>query len=148
MNMLGMDVASRRRGGAGEGGRERRELDHRTKAAFEVFHSAPVPMASCDATGRVRIANPAFLEFLGCAGDVGGIELKDSGLLEVYPQLLADLEKVEIKRKAVKRVLYLAEGGGSTVEVAMILTASPAASEVTAGEIHITLHPLRNIRET
>jgi serine/threonine-protein kinase len=149
MNMLGMDVASRRRsGGGGEGGgRERRELDHRTKAGWEVMHAAPIPMASCDATGRVRIANPAFLEFLGCAGDVGGIELKDSGLLEVYPQLLGDLEKVAIKRKAIKRVLYLAEGGGTTVEVALIMTASPPTSEVTAGEIHVALHPLRLIRE-
>lgn len=148
MNMLGMDVASRRRSGAGEGGRERRDLDHRTKAGWEVFHAAPVPMASCDVTGRVRIANPAFLEFLGCAGDVGGIELKDSGLLEVYPQLLIDLEKVAIKRKAIKRVLFLAEGGGTTVEVALIMTASPPTSEVTAGEIHIALHPLRHIRDS
>jgi hypothetical protein len=152
MNMLGMDVASRGRGarggGAGEGGRERRELDHRTKAAFEVFHTAPVPMASCDATGRVRIANLAFLEFLGCAGDVGGIELKDSGLMEVYPALLTDLEKVAIKRKAIKRVLFLSEGGGATVEVALIMSASPTTSEVTAGEIHLALHPLRHVRDS
>lgn len=147
MNMLGMDVASRRRSGAGEGGRERRDLDHRTKAAFELFATAPVPMASCDVGGRVRLANPAFLEFLGCAGDVGGIELKDSGLLEIYPQLLRDLESVATQRKAVKRVLYLAEGGGTTVEVALILTASPTTNEVTAGEIHIALHPLRSIRD-
>ncbi len=148
MNMLGMDGGARRRSGPGEGGaRERRDLDHRIKAAFEVFNTAPIPMASCDPTGRVRIANPAFLEFLGCAGDVGGIELKDSGLLDVYPQLLRDLENVAVKRKAIKRVLYLAEGGGATVEVAVVLTASPTTSEVTAGEVHIALHPLRIVKD-
>ncbi len=146
MNMLGMETA-RRRSGSGEGARERRDHDHRDKAAFEVFQTAPVPMASCDPAGKVRIANAAFLEFLGCAGDVGGIDLKDSGLLDVYPQLMRDLDAVATKRKAVKRVVYLSEGGGATVEVAVVLTASPSTSEVTAGEVHIALHPLRNIRE-
>ncbi len=145
MNMLGMETA-RRRSATAEGARERRDVDHRARAACEVFLSAPLPMASCDPSGKVRVANPAFLEFLGCAGDVGGIELKDSGLLEIYPQLLHDLESVAVKRKAIKRVLYLAEGGGSTVEVAVVLTASPSTSQVTAGEIHLALHPLRHIR--
>jgi PAS domain-containing protein len=148
MNMLGMD-SGRRRSGAGagvDGSRERRELDHRARAAYEVFVTAPIPMASVDPAGKVRVANQAFLEFLGCAGDVGGIELKDSGMLEVYPTLLADLDAVITKRKAIKRVIYLAEGGGATVEVAVVLTASPASSEVTAGEVHLALHPLRHVR--
>jgi PAS domain-containing protein len=147
MNMLGMETARRRAGAGDEAARERRELDHRAKAAYEVFITAPVPMASVDPAGKVRVANPAFLEFLGCAGDVGGIELKDSGLLDVYPQLMRDLENVAAKRKAVKRVLYLAEGGGATVEVAVVLTASPTVSEVTAGEVHIALHPLRIVKD-
>lgn len=148
MNMLGMDGGARRRSGGptGEGSRERREVDHRAKAAYEVFVTAPIPMASCDPTGKVRVANAAFLEFLGCAGDVGGIELKDSGLLEVYPTLLQDLDAVVTRRKPIKRVIYLAEGGGQTVEVAVVLTASPTSSEVTAGEVHLALHPLRSIR--
>lgn len=146
MNMLGMETARRRAGAGNEASRERREMDHRAKAAYEVFITAPVPMASCDPTGKVRVANPAFLEFLGCAGDVGGIELKDSGMLDVYPQLLRDLETVASKRKALKRVIYLAEGGGATVEVAVVLSASPLSSEVTAGEVHLALHPLRNVR--
>ncbi len=147
MNMLGMDGGRRRSGNAtGEGSRERRELDHRAKAAYEVFVTAPIPMASCDTTGKVRVANAAFLEFLGAAGDVGGIELKDSGLLEVYPKLIEDLEHVVARRKPIKRVIYLAEGGGQTVEVAVVLTASPTSSEVTAGEVHLALHPLRSVR--
>jgi len=71
MGMLGMDQ-QRRRALAPEAARERRELDHRLKAEAEVFGAVPLPMASCDAAGRVRAANPAFLEFLGAAGDAGG----------------------------------------------------------------------------
>jgi hypothetical protein len=67
--------------------------------------------------------------------------------MEVYPALLTDLEKVAIKRKAIKRVLFLSEGGGATVEVALIMSASPTTSEVTAGEIHLALHPLRHVRD-
>ena len=72
MGMLGMDQ-SRRRTLPPEAARERRELDHRVKAAAELFGAAPIPMASCDPDGRVRAANPAFLEFLGVAGDAGGL---------------------------------------------------------------------------
>jgi len=144
MNMLGMETARRR---PGDGGRERRDLDHRGKAAYEVFDAAPVPMASVDPRGKVRVANQAFLEFLGCAGDAAGIDLKDSGLLEVYPGLMRDLELTASRRGAIKRVIYLSEGGGEAVEVAVLLTASPTASEVTAGEIHIALHPLRHVAQ-
>ncbi len=143
MNMLGMETARRR--ATGEGGRERRELDHRTKAAFEIFSSAPIPMAAVDVSGKVRIANQAFLEFLGCAGDVGGIELRDSGLLEIYPNLLRDLAAAVARRAPIKRVIYLSEGGGATVEVAVLITPASATAEVTAGELHLALHPLRHV---
>ncbi len=148
MNMLGMETARRRPGpsSGSDTGRERREHDHRTKGAYEVFVSAPIPMASVDVTGRVRVANQAFLEFLGCAGDVAGIELRDSGMLEVYPTLLPDLQLTHARRVALKRVIYLAEGGGATVEVAVVMTPSPPTCEVTAGEIHLALHPLRHVK--
>jgi serine/threonine-protein kinase len=145
MNMLGMETARRR---AGEGGRERREHDHRSRAASEVFLAAPIPMAAVDVGGKVRIANQAFLEFLGCAGDVGGIELRDSGLLEIYPNLLRDLSAAIARRASVKRVIYLSEGGGATVEVAVLITPAPATAEVTAGELHLALHPLRHVQPT
>ena len=67
-------------------------------------------MASCDAHGKVRAANKAFLEFLGCAGDAGGLELRDSALPEVYPGLFADLDEVIAKRRPIKRVIYLNVG--------------------------------------
>jgi len=143
MGMLGMDQGSRRRALAPEATRERREMDHRLKAAAEVFASVPLPMASCDATGRVRAANKAFLEFLGCAGDAGGLELRDSALPEVYPGLFEDLEEVVSKRRPIKRVIYLNEGGDRVVEAAIVMAPAPSGAEVTAGEIHLVLHPLR-----
>ena len=143
MTMLGMDQAGRRRALAPEATRERREMDHRVKAGAEVFGSVAIPMASCDRTGKVRVANSAFLEFLGVAGDAGGLELRDSALPEVYPTLFEDLEEVANKRRPLKRVIYLNEGGDRVVEAAIVLNAAPAASEVTAGEIFIVLHPLR-----
>ena len=144
MNMLGMET-QRRRSGTSDATRERRDADHRTKAAAEVFTAAPIPMAVVDVTGKVRIANQAFLEFLGCAGDVGGIDLRDSGMLEVYPGLLRDLAAATARRATVKRVVYLAEGGGATVEVAVLITPAPGTAEVTAGELHLALHPLRHV---
>ncbi|HEY1555244.1 MAG TPA: protein kinase [Kofleriaceae bacterium] len=144
MGMLGMDQSpQRRRALPPEAARERRDLDHRLKAAAEIFGAIPLPMASCDAAGRVRAANHAFLEFLGVAGDAGGLELRDSALPEVYPTLFDDLEAVLAARRPIKRVIYLNEGGDRIVEAAIVLSAAPTASEVTAGEVHLVLHPLR-----
>jgi serine/threonine-protein kinase len=146
MQMLGMDqggAGSRRRALAPDAARERREHDHRMKAAAEVFDRVPIPMASCDPTGRVRAANHAFLEFLGAAGDAGGLQLRDSALPEVYPSLFDDLQLVAATRRSLKRVIYLNEGGDRVVEAAVVLAAAPSGAEVTAGEIHIVLHPLR-----
>jgi PAS domain-containing protein len=143
MGMLGMDHGTRRRAFVPEAARERRELDHRMKAAAEIFASNPLPLASCDSQGRVRAANPAFLEFLGVAGDAGGLELRDSALPEVYPTLFDDLETVLATRRAIKRIIYLSEGGDRVVEAAILLSAAPSGAEVTAGEVHIVLHPLR-----
>jgi PAS domain-containing protein len=146
MSMLGMEQGgTRRRALAPDAARERREHDHRVKAAAEVFGAVPLPMASCDSAGKVRAANPAFLEFLGVAGDAGGLELRDSALPEVYPTLFEDLELAASQRRPVKRVLYLNEGGDRVIEAAVVLSQAPAAAEVTAGEIHIVIHPLRSL---
>ena len=147
MGMLGADQGRRRAVTAGEA-RERRDLDHRVKAAAEVFGAAPIPMASCDPTGRVRAANPAFLEFLGVAGDAAGLQLRDSALPELYPTLFDDLAQVAVKRRPIKRIIYLHEGGERVIEAAILLSAAPAAAEVTAGEVHVVLHPLRALPTT
>ncbi len=144
MGMLGMDQGGpRRRALAPDAARERREMDHRVKAAAEVFASVPLPMAACDSTGKVRAANKAFLDFLGCAGDAGGLQLRDSALPEVYPGLFEDLGEVVAKRRPIKRVIYLNEGGDRVVEAAIVMALAPSTAEVTAGEIYIVLHPLR-----
>ncbi len=144
MGMLGMEQATRRRAFAPEAARGRRDLDHRLKAAAEIFNAVPVPLASCDPkTGRVRAANTAFLEFVGAAGDAGGLELRDTALPEVYPTLFADLEEVATRRRPIKRVIYLHEGGDRVIEAAVVLSAAPNAAEVTAGDVLLALHPLR-----
>jgi eukaryotic-like serine/threonine-protein kinase len=145
MGMIGMEQSTRRRAFAHDTTRERRDLDHRVKAAAEVFGSVPIPMASCDATGRVRAANPAFLAFLGAAGDAVGLQLRDSALPDIYPTLFRDLEDVATRRRPLKRVIYLHEGGDRVIEAAILLSAAPNAAEVTAGEVHVVLHPLRAI---
>ena len=145
MNMLGMSGARRRAGGGAGAGSEkpgRRQANLELLAAGEVFDNAPVPLASVDPDGKVRAANQAFLEFLGVAGNAAGIQLTDSGFTEVYPALIDDLQRVATNRTTRKRIIYLSEGGGHVVEVAVIMTAAPNRSEVTAGDIHITLHPL------
>lgn len=145
MNMMGMDT-TRRRPAAGEAQRERRELDHRTKAAYEMFAYNSLPMAVADVNGKVRVANPAFLEFLGVAGNAGGLELRDSGLGEVCPSLFDDLRTAAANRRTIKRAIYLSEGGDATIEAALIVTPAPSSAEVTAGELHLVLHPLRAIK--
>ncbi len=142
MQMLGMDQGARRRT-TNDTTRERRDLDHRVKAAAEIFNAVTLPMASCDPAGRVRAANHAFLQFVGAAGDAGGLELSDSALPEVYPSLFDDLREVAANRRPIKRVIYLNEGGDRVVEAAVVLTAAPTAAEVTAGEVFIVIHPLR-----
>ncbi len=142
MQMLGMDQG-RRRAVNTESPRERRELDHRVKAAAEIFSAVTLPMAACDSAGRVRAANQAFLSFVGAAGDAGGLELQHSALPEVYPTLFDDLCEVASSRRPIKRVIYLNEGGDRVVEAAVVLTAAPSAAEVTAGEVFVVIHPLR-----
>jgi PAS domain-containing protein len=100
-------------------------------------------MASCDPDGRIRTANPAFLEFLGVAGDAVDLQLRDSALPDLYPELFADLEQVATQRRQIKRIIYLHEGDDRVVEAAVLMSAAPTAAEVTAGQVHLVLHPLR-----
>lgn len=168
MNMLGMETGRRRKqtrkGKSTSTSSERaRSLNasRRTQGGAEVFLHAPIPMAAVDGGGKVRVANQSFLEFLGVAGDAAGIHLGDSGFIEVYPELLTDLDCVSKKRTPIKRILHLCERKDSTrskrrstrndagsqskysvVEVVVILTPGPSQAAVTAGDIHLMLHPL------
>lgn len=115
---------------------------HRIQGAAEVFEHAPIPMASVSPTGKVRVANKAFIEFLGVAGDAAGIELSDSHLPDVYPGLLDDLHEVATSRARRKHVLELTNRHGEHVQVVVILSAASNRLPVTAGDVYITLHPL------
>lgn len=144
MNMLGMDVSRRRATPVTtSASRDNARPEHRERAEAEVFEHAPVPLACADPSGRIRVANPAFLEFIGAAGNAGGIELRDTGLVDVCPTLLADLRTVAKSREMQKRVIHLSEGGGRVVEAVLVLTPARRNATVTAGEVHILLHPLR-----
>jgi len=144
MNMLGVDVGRRRPSRDLRENLPQRTRDERAEAAIlETFELAPVPLACVNADGKVRVANRAFLEFLGVAGSAAGIDLSDSELCDIYPAFLDDLAKVASARKSFKRIIYLSEGAGRVVEVAVIMT-PPATTEapVTGGEVHIAFHPL------
>ena len=138
-------IHGRRPGPTADGGRDRRDVDHKAKAAGEIFQWVPLPLACVDGLGKVRVANQAFLDFIGVAGDAGGIELRDSGFCEVCPTLLDDLQTVLARHATIKRVIALSEGGGSAVEAAIVMSPAPSTTEVTAGEIHLALHPLRSL---
>jgi tRNA A-37 threonylcarbamoyl transferase component Bud32 len=146
MNMLGMETG-RRRPAATDATASKRFTapDHRERGGAEVFLQAPIPLAAVDKAGNVRVANDAFLEFLGVAGEAAGINLADSGFTEVYPALIDDLAACLDKRTQVKRILYLNEGGGKVVQVAVVLSPAKPSASVTAGEIHIALHPLARL---
>jgi serine/threonine protein kinase len=143
MTMLGGEKSRRRPPGPDDpAAPPPRRVDREEAAAAEVFDGAPLPMACVDGDGNVRVANKAFLEFLGAAGKAAGINLADSGMCDVYPALLDDLRSVVARKRVVKRILHLSEGGGHLVQVAVILSPSPATAPVTAGEVHVAMHPL------
>ena len=158
MNMLGMALPGRLRSGAVESRsgrpRGRTNLQPRIKDAAELFEHAPVPLASLDREGRVQVANQAFCKFVGVDGDGAGVSMCESVLADVYPELPEDLHAVATLRATVKRVLHLetpedvprdshaSSPAGAIVEVAVILAPAPKKTSSTAGEVHITLHPL------
>ncbi len=146
MNMLGMETGRRRPAAAvASASRPRRRYGHKEQASIEVFANAPVPLASVSSDGKVRVANRAFLEFLGVAGEAAGIDLGHSGFCEVYPALLDDLRLVLAKGRTLKRIIYLSEGGGVVVQVAVVMTPAAKDNPVTAGEVHLALHPLNRL---
>lgn len=149
MSMLGMSGGRRRRHqDAASSGRGRRGPGamRLVQGAAEVFEHAPIPLAAVDGSGKVKVANRAFLDFLGLTGDAAGIELGDSHLPEVYPELLDDLTYVASSRKFRKRVITLHDPSEGVVEVAVILSPVPSSATVTAGDVHMTLHPLGRVR--
>lgn len=138
MSMHGIDG---RRRNESSGRLVRKAVDRATRAAAEVFESAPIPLASIDGDGTLVTANRAFLEFLG-GPHRAGLRLAETGLLKVYPRLLQDVAEVAESRASVTEIVQVSAGGGQAVEVAVVISAPPTESCLESGEIHIALHPL------
>jgi serine/threonine protein kinase len=151
MNMLGMPlpgrVRSRTSSDSARTGRtpSRAVAQQRAKAPAEIFDSAPIPMASVDAGGKVRTANQAFWKFLGVEDASAAPTLTESALGEIYPALRNDLKTVSTLRTPIKQILHLGDTDGAVVQVAVIMMAAPRQATATAGEIYITIHPLGRI---
>jgi len=150
-NMLGVD-ATRRRGGDGSpryatsasagGAVTSRPPEPLLSAAGEVFENSPIPLASVDARGFVRVANRAFRAFIGHA-DPTGILLSETAFVNVYPTLLDDLQLVAGDGSTIKQLIEVPhKSGGYVVETVVLLTPAPETRLVTAGDIYLALHPL------
>jgi len=150
MNMLGMPlpgrVRSRTSSDSARTGRatSRAVVQQRSRAPAEIFEHAPIPMASVDATGKVRTANQAFWKFLGLDDASPSLILSESPFAEIYPGLLADLKTISTLRTPIKQILNLGDSG-AVVQVAIIMMAAPRQATATTGEIYITIHPLGRI---
>lgn len=149
-NMLGLD-STRRRGvdgsqrfttATGSSASMARPPEPLLSAAAEVFENSPIPLASVDARGYVRVANRAFRAFIGHT-DPTGILLSETGFIRVYPTLLEDLQLVAGEGSTIKQLIEVPHaGGGYVVETVVMLTPAPENRLVTAGDVYLALHPL------
>ncbi len=111
------------------------------KAGAEIFEHAPVPLASVSKDGTIRVANRAFLRFLGRGTLTDDMRLPQTRLLKVYPDLVKDLKSVATTGQTIKHVFSVHAGESESVRVAIVLSA-PTADSSGGGAIHIALHPL------
>lgn len=146
MNMLGIGRTYQRPRAMAEPPRANRQRSRATgrriEGGAEVFRHSPIPLAAVSPNGRVRVANDAFMAFLGSAEEPAQVSLESTLLPAYYPDLMADLTFVARSRGEVKRVLWLRNKQGQIVEVAVILQPGPSQATVTAGDVHLALHPL------
>jgi serine/threonine protein kinase len=150
-SMLGLD-SPRRRGGidgsqrftstASASSGTARPPEPLLSAAGEVFENSPIPLASVDARGFVRVANRAFRSFVGHA-DPTGILLSETAFVNVYPTLLDDLQLVAGDGSTIKQLIEVPhKSGGYVVETVVLLTPAPESRLITSGDIYVALHPL------
>jgi serine/threonine-protein kinase len=145
-NMHGID--QRRRSVTDSARLVREAASKLAKAQAEVFEQAPIALAAVDRDGTVRVANRAFLDFLGLGNNSEGLRLPQTDLIGVYPDLVQDLSTVAATRTTVRHTITISSGGGSEVEVALILSAPPVESASNSGDIHIAIHPLGRPRRS
>jgi serine/threonine-protein kinase len=143
--MLGTDTGRRRE--AARVSLAPRPDDRYLTAASEVFDNAPLPLASVDSHGYVRVANRAFRTFLGQADDASGLMLSETNLIHFYPTLLDDLQLVASDRRSIRQVISVPSRGGRSVRTLISLTPPPPDKSITAGDVHIAIHPLSPTRD-
>ena len=132
MGMLGMGrrraVATSRAHGSDE------------PAAAHLFAAAPVPLAGVDVDGRIVVANRAFAKFV--SGDptaqVGGMSVAATRIVEVFPEIMAELRHVHISAQQSRRVIHLVDGRGQPVDLVVWMV--PGAS--THGDVVVAVHTL------
>ncbi len=111
------------------------------KAGAEIFEQAPIPLASVSQDGTIRVANRAFLRFLGRQTLTEDLRLPQTRLLKVYPGLVKDLKSVATTGQTIKQTFSMSAGENASVRVAIVLS-TPSAEHNGSATIHIALHPL------
>jgi tRNA A-37 threonylcarbamoyl transferase component Bud32 len=133
MGMLGMGrrravTTARARGG-----------DERAPAA-DLFAVAPVPQAGVDADGRIIVANRAFAKFV--VGDaelaIAGVSVAATRIVEVLPEIMAELRHVHISAQQSRRVVRLADGRGRPVDLVVWMVPGSSAY----GDVIVTVYTL------
>ncbi|MBI4512108.1 MAG: serine/threonine protein kinase [Deltaproteobacteria bacterium] len=114
--------------------------DRRTNAARVGFDQSPLPMAGLNLDGTVVVANRSFVLFLTGESDttVEGTNVRESRLLEVYPEFMGDMRHAHIEGSPSTRILRLRSHDGAPVN--LMLWMVPGAEN--AGDVHVTIHSL------
>ncbi len=111
------------------------------KIGAEVFEQAPVPLASVSRDGTIRVANRAFMRFLGRRTLTEDLRLPQTRLLTLYPDLVRDLKTVANTGQTIKQTFTMSAGDSKDVRVAIVLS-TPASETTGSHTIHVALHPL------
>jgi PAS domain S-box-containing protein len=137
MDMLGF---GRRRGVTSQARAVTVREDRRAAASRAAFESSPLPMAGVDVDGTIVVANRAFAQFLTGQSDsaVEGVDIGQTRMVDVHPELAADMRAAHAQGVKVNRMLRLKTQDGSRVN--LMLWIVPGVSD--AGEVHLTVHSL------
>ena len=134
-----MDMLGFRRRRAGGAAKPERTVDHprerHARAAAAAYDLSPLPMAGLDLDGQIVLANRAFAQFV--CGDaraaVEGSSVRETRLLDVHPDLPADLRQVHVSGDPVHRVLDLTLQDDRAIRLLLFMV--PGNAE--AGEIQL-----------
>ncbi len=120
----------------------RNAASHAAKAGAELFSEAPIPLAAVAKDGTIRVANKAFLHFLGLKRLTSELRLPQTPLIKVYPRLVQNLSSVASTGTTIKDTFTVHAGEGERMNVAIVISAPLREDCTHSGELHIALHPL------